>query len=279
MKKFVIILIFLIILTIIYARFIGTSGIKINEYKIVNNDITEEYHGLKIVHITDIHYGSTINEKRLDSLVNKINQLNPDIVVMTGDLMDERTKYDKETIIKSLSNINAKLGKYAISGNHDIPIEDFSEIIESSGFINLNNSYNLIYNNSNMPIVISGISSNINDQTELGIKTEKFDNYIASITEDNKPLFSILLIHEPDYIDKLDINRYNLVLAGHSHGGQVRIPIIEKIYIPNGAKKYFDKYYKIENTELFVSNGIGTSGPKFRLFSRPSINFYRLTNK
>lgn len=279
MKKFVITFIAIILLIVLYGRFIGTNGIKIKEYKIINNNIIEEYHGLKIVHISDIHYGTTVNEKKLDKLVKKINQLNPDIVTLTGDLIDERTNYDKNIIIKYLSNINSKLGKYAISGNHDTPTDVFDEIISKSGFININDTYELIYNNSNIPIVISGISSNINDTTDLNIKTEKFDTYIKSIDEDNKPIFSILLIHEPDYINNLNISNYNIILSGHSHGGQIRIPIIGKIYTPYGSKKYYNDYYKIENTELFVSNGIGTSTLKFRLFSKPSFNFYRITNK
>lgn len=279
MKKYVIISIITIILMLLYSRFIATSGLKVNEYKIINNNIIEEYHGLKIVQISDIHYGSTVNEKKLKKIVDEINKSNPDIVTLTGDLIDERIEYDKDIIIKHLSNINAKLGKYAVSGNHDMPIESFNELIEKSGFKNLNNTYELIYDNSNKPIVISGISSNISDTTEIGFKTESFDNYISSITDDTKPIYSILLIHEPDYINNLKLNNYNLILSGHSHGGQVRLPLIGKIHTPHGAKKYYDECYKIDNTELYISNGIGTSGLKFRLFSRPSFNFFRVTNK
>ena len=278
MKKYIIILISFIILLLVYSRFIGTSGIKVKEYKIVNNYITEEYHGLKIVQISDIHYGSTINEKKLKKLVDEINKLNPDIVTFTGDLIDERMEYDKDILINNLSNINAKLGKYAINGNHDIAIDDFNEIIEKSGFKNLNNTYELIYN-SNNSIIISGINSNIQDTTDLNIKTKDFNEFISSVAEENKPIYSILLIHEPDYIDNLDLSNYDLILAGHSHGGQVKIPLIGKIYTPPGARKYYKEYYKVQNSDLYISNGIGTSTLKFRLFSRPSFNFFRITNK
>lgn len=80
-------------------------------------------------------------------------------------------------------------------------------------------------------------------------------------------------------MDNLDLNKYDLVLTGHSHGGQVRIPFIGKLYTPEGAKKYYDEYYKINNTDLYISSGLGTSMYKFRLFNRPSFNFYRITNK
>lgn len=280
MKKKVIIISIIIvaIITIIllYARFIGTSGLKINEYKITNPNITNKYHGLKVVHLTDIHYGTTINEKKLKYLVEQINFINPDIVVLTGDLLDETVEYNKDEIINNLKEIKAKLGKYAISGNHDYPIENYNSIIKESGFTNLDNTYELIYNNTNQPIIISGISSNLIDTTDLNTKTEKFNEYIST---NGKPIYSILLIHEPDYIDNLDLNNYDLVLAGHSHNGQINIPLLKKLYLPVGSDKYIDGHYNINNTDIFVSNGIGTSGVKFRLFSKPSFNFYRITNK
>jgi len=280
MKKKVIIITIIIvaIITIIllYARFIGTSGLKINEYKITNPNITNEYHGLKVVHITDIHYSTTIKEKKLKYLVEQINFINPDIVVLTGDLLDETVEYNKDEIINNLKEIKAKLGKYAISGNHDYPIENYNSIIEESGFTNLDNTYELIYNNTNQPIIISGISSNLMDTTDLNTKTKKFNEYIST---NGKPIYSILLIHEPDYIDNLDLNNYDLVLAGHSHNGQINIPLLKKLYLPVGSDKYIDGHYNIDNTDIFVSNGIGTSGVKFRLFSKPSFNFYRITNK
>jgi len=280
-KKLIIIGIIVLIITIlvlIYARFIGTSGLKINEYKIVNSNIIDEYHGLKVVHITDIHYGSTINSKRLKKLVDKVNFLKPDIVVLTGDLTDEMTDYNKDELINNLVGINARLGKYAVSGNHDYPIDNFNEIIEKSGFINLNNTYELIYDNTNQPIVISGVSSNISDTTSLNTKTESFDNFISNINQEDK-IYSILLMHEPDYIKQLNLENYDLILSGHSHNGQINIPLIRKLYMPVGSKEYTNGHYKIKNTDLFVSNGVGTSWLKFRLFSKPSIDLYRLTNK
>ena len=87
-KKIIIAIISIIVLILLYARFIGTSGLKVNEYKIVNQSIPIEYHGLKIIQISDIHYGSTVDAERLKSIVKEINLLNPDIVVLTGDLID-----------------------------------------------------------------------------------------------------------------------------------------------------------------------------------------------
>ena len=282
MRKFIVITCVIILIIsglLLYSRFIATSGLNVKEYKVVNDKISDEYHGLKIVHLSDIHFGSTITENDLDHLVNKVNELNPDIVVITGDIIDERISYDKNILINYLKQIQSKLGKFAISGNHDLPLDDFNSIVEESGFTNLDNTYKLIYANSSKPIIISGISSNYSDSSNIGTKTAEFDSYIANLTDDIKPIYSILLIHEPDFIDSLNVDNYDLILAGHSHGGQVKLPLIKKLYTPYGAKKYYDEYYKVNQTDLYISSGLGTSKLKFRLFNRPSINFYRITNK
>ena len=86
-------------------------------------------------------------------------------------------------------------------------------------------------------------------------------------------------MHEPDFIDEIDYRKFDLVLAGHSHNGQVRLPFIGALVKPNYAKKYYDEYYKIKNTDLYISSGIGVSEVNFRLFNRPSFNLYRLTNR
>lgn len=278
--KVIICIVSIIILALLYSRFISTKGLLTKEYKVVNDKISIEYHGLKIVHITDVHYGTTIFEKELENIVNEVNNLKADIVVLTGDLFDNEESYNKEILISHLSRIESKLGKYAVSGNHDKPIDEYYDIIKSSGFINLDDSYDLIYNNSNEPIIISGISTNYEDSSNIGIKTEKYDTYISELTEDDiKPIYSILLMHEPDFVDNINLDNYDLVLCGHSHLGQVRLPVIGKLYTPYGSEKYYDEYYKINNTDLYVSGGIGTSWMKFRFFNKPSINLYRITNK
>ena len=280
MKKIIIILIVIVLLIssiLLYSRFVATKGLKVKEYKVVNTKITNSYHGIKVVQLSDVHYGSTINEKELNNIVDKINEINPDIVVLTGDLIDNRIPFDKDVIISCLSKITAKLGKYAISGNHDLPLDDYNYIVKESGFTNLDNTYDLIYNKSSEPIIISGIGYS---EEDVGIKTEQFDKYISELKADDiKPIYSILLVHEPDMVDNLDLNKYDLVLAGHSHGGQVRLPFVGALYTPDGAKNYYDEYYKINNTDLYISSGLGTSMYKFRLFNKPSINFYRITNK
>lgn len=277
-------LIFILIICsiLLYSRYISTKGLVIREYKVVNEKITDNFHGLKIVHISDIHYGTTIHKKELTNVVNKINSLHPDIVVLTGDLLDENIElpenYETE-IIEILSKIETSIGKYAITGNHDYKFKNYNTIIEQSGFINLNDNYDQIYKNGNNYILISGMSTNIHSDKTIEEKLETTTNLLNNIPEEERNnIYKILLVHEPDVIDNININ-FDLVLAGHSHNGQVRLPFIGAIKKVQLAEKYYDEHYTINNTELYISGGIGTSTIKFRFFNKPSINFYRITNK
>ena len=266
-------IIIILIFTIIYAKFIGTYGLITKEYPIYSSNITNDYDGLKIVHFSDLHYKRNITNKKVDEIIEEINLINPDIVVFTGDLIDEDydiTKNDIKYLKKALKKINSKYGKYTIFGNHDYQhIDTIKEIYDESEFTYLDNSYDIIYSKNKEKLFIGGISSVIK-------KENKLESFI-DILKDNSINYKIFLIHEPDIIDNI-LKEYNidLILAGHSHNGQIRLPIIGAVYTPEYAKKYYDEYYKINNTDLYISSGIGVSKIDFRLFNHPSINFYRI---
>lgn len=281
-KKAILFCIFLILIIsciLIYSRYVGTTGLNIKEQKISYKELDNDFYGLKIVHITDIHYGTTFKLKELENLVNKINLTKPDIVVFTGDLVDQKTdltEEDKSKIAETLSKIDANIGKYAITGDHDILREGYNILIENCGFTNLDNKYDLIYTKSSNYILIAGMSTNTSGDLTPTEKLASTYEYINSV--EKKPNYTILLMHEPDFIDQIGDYEFNLVLAGHSHGGQIKLPFISAIYTPDGAKKYHEDYYKIKTTDLYISSGLGTSNFSFRLFNRPSFNLYRLVN-
>lgn len=277
--KIAIIFIIIISCILLYSRYIGTSGIFIKEYPIKYNKLANDFYGLKIVHLSDIHYGRTVHKKELNNILKEVNLMKPDIVVLTGDLIDKDTKLTKKdikNIIDFLNNINSNISKYAIKGNHDYKFKEWDSIISSTDFTNLNDSYDLIYNNSTNYILISGISTNLYGKKTIKEKIKSTMDFIDK--QEIKPNYSILIMHEPDYINKIDYSKFNLVLAGHSHNGQIRLPFIGALYTPVGSKKYYDEFYKIKNTNLYISSGIGVSEVNFRLFNRPSFNMYRLIN-
>lgn len=276
-------IVILLSLFLLYARFIATSSLVVNEISI-RGLVSDNFHGVKILHLTDIHYGRTVNSsKRLNEIKNKVNLSKPDIIVFTGDLIDKDTEMNdeiEESLIEFLKSLDSKLGKYAIKGNHDISFENWENIIKEGDFIDLNDTYELIYKNNLNPILISGISTNIGINTNLEEKEEDFLEYIETLDASSiKPEFRILLVHEPDYLDDINLRNHDLVFAGHSHNGQIKIPFWGPILLPEGAKNYYDSYYKIQNTDVYISSGIGTSIVNFRLFNRPAANLYRILQK
>lgn len=283
LKKIIGIILSLLILActiLLYSRYVATSGLVIKEYKVTNEKITDNFHGLKIVHISDIHYGTTIDKKDLQNIVKKVNLLKPDIVVLTGDLLDEETDINasKDILIQQLSNIKTTIGKFAIEGNHDDNFEEWSTIIENSGFINLNDTYDKIYKEKNNYILISGVSTNISENNDINAKLQSTKDFLNTVSEEEKAsIYKILLLHEPDFIDNINDIEFDLVLAGHSHDGQIKLPFIGALQTPIYAKKYYQEHYKVNATDIYISSGLGTSKIKFRLFNRPSINFYRIT--
>lgn len=280
-RWFRVFILFLIIgiLVFLYGVFIAAKNFKINEYKIESDTITSMYEGLKIVQISDIHYGNSIKKKELNKIIESVNKIKPDLIFFTGDLIDYKLneKQHKE-IVEAFNKLEAKLGKYAVSGNHDYFYEKWNEIIEEMGFYNLNDTYVEIYNNSTDSIFVAGISDNIYSTKNIKDKSETIFSYLNN-EEEKHHIYKILLMHEPDYIEDIDYNQFNLILSGHSHNGQVRLPIIGSLYTPIGSKKYKEEYYKINNTELYISNGLGTTLIPIRLFNNPSFSLYRLTKK
>lgn len=277
--KLFLIIILIIGLIVAYGFLIEPKLITVKEQKITINNLPDNFDGFKIVHISDIHYGRLFDEESLKKLVKSINEQKPDIVVLTGDLIDKDTHMTTNMankISKYLNNISATTGKYAINGNNDLNFDEWYNIITNGGFRDLNNTYDTIYKDGYQSIFISGAST-IKDKLSINDKLKTSVDYLNSFQKDG-PVYKILLLHEPDAIDDLTVNPFDLILAGHSHAGQIRLPIIGPVYLPDGAKKYYENHYKIENADLYISNGLGVSNFNFRLFSVPSYTLYRLVN-
>ena len=267
--KVFIIIITLIVLLLLYSRFIGTIGLTTKEYTIKDNNISDDFDGIKIVHFSDLHYKRIITKDRIDKLINEINLINSDIVIFTGDLIDQDsdiTEDDISYLKETLSKINAKYGKYSVIGNHDysIDIEILRSIYKESNFNLLENSYDIIYGKDNNKLYIGGIS------------TGAFSDIVLNKMKYDEESYKIIILHEPDYTDEIISLNPNLILGGHSHNGQVNIPYLKKYFVPTGSKKYYDEHYLVNNTNLYISSGIGVSRYNFRLFNHPSINFYRI---
>ena len=259
-----------IFILILWSRYISTTGLVIREYAVTKEELPQNFNGFKIIHFSDLHYKTTIFEDEMKKLVNTINELKPDVVTFTGDLIDKLVELDEkdiEFLSSELNRIDANIGKFAVKGNHDYSSIYFDAIMEQTDFKVMNNSSELIYYNGNSPIYLVGLDDSLEGNIDY------------SIINNEQNYYSILMVHEPDVFEKVKNNGFDLMLSGHSHNGQVRIPLIGALVKVNGAKKYYDHHYIIDECELFISGGLGTSKYKFRFLNKPSINFYRFYSK
>ena len=262
-----------------YATFIEAKSFTIKEHKIAVDGLPDEYDGLKIIHFSDLHYGTSVKDKELKKIVKMINNVDADIVVFTGDLVDNKiTDEEHKKLAKELQKIDAKLEKYIINGNHDALYNKWNTLVEDAGFVNINDSYELIYKNSNKNIFLAGISDSLYATKAIKDRTKTLFDYVNSESI-NDSVYKILLVHEPDDVAKIDSNKFNLILSGHSHNGQVRVPFIGSIWYPAGCKQYNKEYYNINGTDLYISNGLGTTLLPIRFLNQPSMNLFRIVKK
>ncbi|MBE4908930.1 metallophosphoesterase [Bacillus luteolus] len=253
-----------------YAKYIEPKMIHLTKHTIQHPLIPSSFNFKKIVQFSDTHVGPFFTIEQLEEVVEKINQTKPDIVLFTGDLLDEPNKYPfPETIPPILSKIQAPLGKYCIYGNHDhggYGTEIYKEIMHQGGFTLLKNS-SAIISQDGENIVIAGL-----DDAMLG--RPDYTHTFASFSKES--LFTILLVHEPDLAPQSAYHGAHIQLSGHSHGGQIQLPFLGPLVTPPLGSKYYEGTHTIENLTLFVNKGLGTTRLPFRFLAIPEISVYTL---
>ena len=268
-KRIVLIIIIILVASFsffLYVTKVGTVKMLVKEDRVESSKITTSFHGYKIVTFSDLHDSSI---EMVKETVNLINRSKPDLLLFTGDLLNGESIDSKkrEELIKELKKLSSSSLKYAVLGENDT--EQASLILKDVGFTILDNSYDLIYQKDDA-ILLMGLNSD----------KENLDTLLAYYSSEGKNdnIYSILMTHKPDSLDDV-LARYNnidLAFAGHSHLGEVRLPLLGSLLTREGAKKYKDDYYEINNTKFYITSGVGVNVYDFRLCDRPAINLIRL---
>lgn len=258
----------------IYARFVEPNLLVVKYENIKSTRINDEAEDLRIVQFSDTHISEYFDMQDLKRVAEKINAENPDIVVFTGDLIDEYNSYEYKDNINEiweiLGSIDAPLGKYAVYGNHDYgggAERIYGEIMEKSGFVILKNE-KMSFEDYNINIV--GM-----DDAIFGV-FEK-DKLIGFMEAES---YNIVLGHEPDVVDYMLEYSIDLFLAGHSHGGQVNLPFVD--VLPPLGEKYMAGMYTFNNyrqTLLYVNIGLGTTKIPLRFMAPPELTVLVLSNE
>jgi len=262
-------------LALLYTQlYIDNTLIKVSKYEIKSDKIPKEFKNFKIVHLSDFHsYGI---KKDNNKLLEKINDEHPNIIVMTGDMVN---KYDRnfEKFLNLAEALSKKHEIYYIVGNHEVRLrkDDFSFIIQ-----NLKKFGIKILSDEKITIIRKKDCINIYG-IDIPLTYYKIINKPANVEEIinavlnkcNEKEYNILLAHNPLYFEEYSKQNIDLTLSGHVHGGMIRLPFIGAILSPE--RKFFPKYssgvYEINNKKLLVSRGLGHSKPGMRLFNKREI--------
>ncbi|MBQ9244818.1 metallophosphoesterase [bacterium] len=242
----------------VYTFFYEPEMITVKHYKIKDAELK----GLKIVFVSDFHL-KKYQTKRFKKIINLINEQNADIVLSGGDyvaLHNIDKTLSVETIAEGLSKIKSKYGFYTVLGNHDAgkAETDILKAFEKYSIKTLINN-NVIVNIGSENLYIAGVRD---------IQTGR-PNIFKALANTGNPV--IFLTHNPDIYTVIP-NNVNLILAGHTHGGQVRLPFLGGIIVPS---KYKNKYalglIEEDNKKMLVTKGIGTSVLNVRFNCKPEI--------
>lgn len=233
---------------------------------------------LKVVHISDLHIGFNYDYEDLLYHVKLVNEQSADIVVISGDLFDRIDKYKghPEKFIPLLKTISARLGVFFCFGNHDqrtYQTEHIKRILEGSEIQLLNNFGRTLYFDDE-PVYICGLDDILNSKGNVR-QALKNREHLSHTT--------ITLVHEPDYANFVKKYKVDLQLSGHSHGGQIRLPLFGAIVTPQLARKYVKGLYTVKNKYgrliVHVSPGLGTTHLPVRFFCPPEITVLNLIEK
>lgn len=249
------------------ALYNASKGPQVKEVEVAFSNLPEELSDFKIVQLSDIHLGMFTSKKWVEGLVDKVNRLNPDLVVITGDMVDDQLARVKDfvTIMRSIESL---LGVYAVSGNHE-----FYTGIET--FYNFTKEANIK--------VLKDEGQEIGEYIQLiGLQDKMLRKYdqtapkLEEILKDCNPQkITILLSHQPIDFEKAVGKGVNLQLSGHTHQGQ--IPPMN--FIVAMFYRYSYGLYKYRDAYIYTTSGTGTWGPPMRLFTSSEIVKLILKNK
>ena len=237
-----------------------------------NAKIPDEFNGYTIVQISDLHNKEFGKDQ--GRLLQKVKAISPDIIVVTGDLVDRR-KYDLDTAIAFIKGAMEIAPVYFVSGNHEAWSGDYKNISQSllSCGVKIldDNKVKFIKNEANIEILGLSDPDFATSNYMEGTKSSKLKEQLMVLSDDS--VFQILLSHRPELIDVYANENIDLIFSGHAHGGQIRIPFIGGLVAPDQGlfPKYTSGTYTQNQSTLVVSRGLGNSIIPVRIFNRPEI--------
>ncbi|MCG8590468.1 MAG: metallophosphoesterase [Proteobacteria bacterium] len=225
--------------------------------------LADEHRGLRIVQISDLHIGNGLEGERLSALVAHVNAMDPDLIALTGDLFDFDPAYVQDGA-RRLGALRARLGVYAVLGNHDtytgeaLVAEALAErapelVLLRGDCVRLEGA---------LPLYIAGVDDPGRDWTARGVHMESLERLAESRPDDGP---CVLLVHRPEAFPQAARLGFELVLAGHTHGGQIALPFPGGRYnLARIITRFHRGLYRRAGSTLYVNRGVGVAGPAIR---------------
>ena len=269
----IVILMVLMVSIVLYSRYMEPERLVVRKIT-VETDM--DIKNCRVVFFSDTHFGELYDEEHIERIVEMINGCEADLVIFGGDLLDnyarDREILDMEYLQEGLSRIEAKDGKYAVFGNHDYgggAVRIYKDFMNDCGFHVLDDE-TVFLEKYNMEII-------------------GYDDYLLGQTEEEfyhiqSERFHLVVTHEPIISKMIDGSGENLILSGHTHGGQIFVPYVTKRLLPNGSGQYVKGFYDMRDigadacTQMYVSSGIGLTQYPFRFGNIPEIIEVSLTD-
>lgn len=250
----------------------GNTALELKRYTVASDRLPEGFDGYRIAHVSDLH--NTEMGKENEKLLTMLREAAPDMIAITGDLIDCR-RTDIEVALRFTAAAMEIAPCYYVTGNHEARISEFDELKErlmEQGVIVLEDK-RIELEKSGEKIVLIGVNDPAFPTDDLYADSESvMRGKLQELSEDENE-FTILLSHRPELFESYADSDIDLVLSGHAHGGQFRLPFVGGVLVPNQG--FFPKYdaglFTDGMTKMFVSRGIGNSVFPFRFNNRPEV--------
>jgi predicted MPP superfamily phosphohydrolase len=251
-----------------YTRNGVPTWVDIAQLRLKLPNLNANFDGFRLIHISDIHMNSWMHRKRLEQVIRLVNAQRPDLLVLTGDFISDHASQHETDLVSAFSQVRTKYGAAAVLGNHDhwADAQMVRRVFKASGIRDLSNTY-FTLERDGAQLHIAGVDDVIE-------KLDRLDVVLDSLPENG---CAILLAHEPDYANiSSACGRFDLQLSGHSHGGQVVLPIIGSPFLPPLGQLYPSGLYQVREMYQYTNRGLGMTAFHLRLNCRPEVTVLTL---
>ena len=254
-----------------YARHVEPTWLEVNRLSIPVHDLPAAFDGFRVVQLSDLHCGPKVTDDYLAEAVDRALAERPDLIVLTGDFIHKGYRY-VEQVAATLSELSAPFGVYAVLGNHDYSVRN------ALGFRRYRHLHRAVadaltahgirvLHNETVHLERSGAGVHLVGVNDLWSRVCDLDRAFAGLCPS---VPHIVLAHNPRTVERLAGRRCDLMLSGHTHGGQIHLPGVGRPTLGRKARRFAAGMYRYQNTYLYVNKGVGF-GFRLRFGVRPEV--------